>query len=63
VQDLSFRIYYRSGWLGSVGVLLARQAAGRPGIFGWPPLYVGLLLAYLAGLAAALAAVIKWLRL
>ena len=46
VQDLSFRIYYRSGWLGALAVLLERQAAGRPGIFGWPPLYVGLLLAY-----------------
>src|SRR5262249_39606446 len=52
VRDLAFRLYYQSGFLGSLGVLLERQTAGRPGIFGLPLLYVVLLLAYLAGLAA-----------
>ena len=63
VQDLAFRLYYRSGLWGSLAVLLARQAAGRPGIFGVPQFYLGLLVAYLFGLAALLVVVFNRLRL
>ena len=63
IQDLAFKLYYRSGWLGSLGVLFARQAADRPGIFGWPQLYLVLLLAYLLGLAVLLVVAAKRLRL
>jgi hypothetical protein len=54
VQDLAFKLYFQSELLGSLAVVLARQAAGRPGIFGWPQLYLALLLAYLLGLAVLL---------
>jgi hypothetical protein len=46
IQDLAFKLYYRAGLLDALPVLLARQAAGRPGIFGWPPLYLLILAAY-----------------
>jgi type II secretory pathway pseudopilin PulG len=63
VQDLAFRLYYRSGLLGALGVLLARPAAGRPGIFGRPELYALLLLAYLLGVAGLLVLAYRRLRL
>lgn len=63
VVDLAFRLYYRNGWLGALAVLLARQAAGRPGVFGLPQLHLALGLAYLLGLAAVLVAAVKRLRL
>src|SRR5258708_2401846 len=63
VRDLAFKLYYQSGWLGALGVLFARQAADRPGIFGLPQLYAALLLAYLLGLAGLLAVAAKRLRL
>jgi len=63
VQDLAFKLYYRSGWLGSLGVLFARQAADRPGVFGSPQLYLAFLLAYLLALAILLLVAFKHLRL
>ena len=63
VRDLAFKLYYQSGWLGALGVLFARQAADRPGIFGLPQLYAALLLAYLLGLAVLLAVAARRLRL
>jgi hypothetical protein len=52
--DLAFRLYYQAGPLEALPVLLARQAAGRPGIFGWSPLYGAVLLAYVLGLGGLL---------
>ena len=54
IHDLAFKLYYRVGQLQALPVLLARQAAGRPGIFGWPPLYLLILVAYALGLGSLL---------
>ena len=63
VRDLAFRLYYQTGTWEGLAVLLARQADGRPGVFGWPPLYLALLLAYVLGVAMLLGVVINRLRL
>ena len=63
LQDLAFKLYYRVGPLESLAVLLARQAEGRPGVFGRPQLYLALLVAYVLGLAALLALAVNRLRL
>jgi len=62
LQDLAFRLYYRAGPLEAPAVLLARQAAGRPGIFGWAPLYGLVLLAYVLGLGGLLGLAYRRLR-
>ena len=54
LRDLAFKLYYRAGLLQALPVLLARQAAGRPGIFGWPALYWAILLAWVLGLGGLL---------
>ena len=63
VQDLAFRLYYRPGVGEAVTTLLARQAQGRPTIFGAPALYLGLAAAYILGLVVLLGLAVSRLRL
>lgn len=63
VQDLAFRLYYRPGVGEALTTLLARQAQGRPAIFGVPALYLGLVVAYILGLVLLLGLAVTRLRL
>ena len=55
VQDLAFQLYYKPSISQALGVVIERQAQGRPALLGLPRFYVMLLGAYVLGLLALLA--------